>query len=88
MQEFFVSGRVVDFVISIMVIECIALVLLSRSTGKGLTLPEIFWNTLAGLGLLLALRSALTGDPWLATALWLLTALAGHLGDLMQRYRF
>jgi hypothetical protein len=88
LEEFFVSGRVVDFVIAFMAVECAVLTLHSRSTGKGLTLPEIAWNALAGIGLLLALRNALTGGPWMSTALWLLTALAGHLGDLMQRYRF
>jgi hypothetical protein len=88
LEEMFASGRMVDFVIGFMLIECVALLALSRSTGRGLTPPEIFWNALAGLGLLLALRNALTGGPWLSTALWLLTALAGHLGDLLQRYRF
>jgi hypothetical protein len=88
LEELFASGRIVDFIIGFMLIESVALLAHSRSTGRGLTPPEIFWNVLAGLGLLMALRNSLTAGPWLSTALWLLTALVGHLGDLLQRYRF
>lgn len=70
-----------------MVLECAALWLYRRATGQGLTLQEIVWNAAAGLGLLLALRNALTAGPWMWTALWLLAALCGHLGDLRLRWQ-
>jgi hypothetical protein len=40
---------------------------------------------LAGLFLLLALRTALIGSSWQVVALWLLAALIAHLIDLWQR---
>jgi hypothetical protein len=40
---------------------------------------------LAGAGLLLALRAALTGAAWHMIAAWLLAGLAAHLFDLYLR---
>jgi hypothetical protein len=43
-------------------------------------------NLLAGAGLLLALRAALTHQPMTTVAVWLLVGLAGHLADLALRW--
>ena len=42
---------------------------------------------LAGVGILLALRSALTGGAWTSVAGWLAGALVAHLADVARRWR-
>jgi hypothetical protein len=87
LEQLFSNGRIVDLVVLFMVIECAGIALFHRATGRGLALPELAWNAAAGLGLMMALRNALTGGDWTFTAVWLAAALAGHLGDLRLRWR-
>jgi len=44
-------------------------------------------NALAGIGILLALRAALTGAAWTSVAGWLAGALVAHLADVARRWR-
>ena len=87
METLFASGHIVDAIALIMAIELIVLLAYKRISGRGIAPAQIICNAAAGLGLLLALRSALTGLPWPSTAAWLLAALCGHLADLKVRWQ-
>ena len=87
MEQLFATGRITELIAVFMVLECLALALYHRVSGRGVTVREIVANTAAGLGLLLALRSALTGAPWWWIAGFLAVALGGHLADLSARWR-
>ena len=78
MSELFASGRIVDLILLLLVVEVAALHAYRRSTGGGIAVVDIVMNNLAGAGLLLALRAALTGSPWTLIALWLLAAFAAY----------
>ncbi len=86
MQEFFSSGRVVDLVLLVMVIEAIVLGLHHRRTGRGIAFVDMLANLASGFCLLLALRAALGGMswPWIGAALT--ASFAGHLLDVSRRW--
>jgi hypothetical protein len=85
--ELFATGRIVDLVLALMVLEGIVLVAYHRTTGRGLAPVGLLANLLAGVCLLLALRAALIGASWRWIALALAAALLAHLADLWRRWR-
>jgi hypothetical protein len=85
--ELFAGGRIVDIILLLMLLEGIALLVYHYKTRRGLTPIAVISNLLAGGFLLLALRAALSAAGWQWIALWLLLALAGHLLDLLMRWR-
>ena len=86
MNALIASGLLIDFIIVLMILELAVLAWLSQRRGRGLSLPALACNAVAGIGLLLALRAALTGS--LATVpVWLLVGGLGHAADLLQRSR-
>lgn len=87
MAELFASGRIVDLIVAVMLVEAVALFVYHRMTGRGLDLPDILIVLVPGLCLLFALRAALTVQSWSVIALWLLAALVTHLADLWRRQR-
>lgn len=87
MDELFSSGRVVDIALAALALEAAVLTVVYRRTGRGLSWPVLWPNLLAGAGLLLALRGALTGAHWRWVALALLVALGANLLDLRVRSR-
>jgi hypothetical protein len=80
LADLFATGRIVDGILALTVLEGCFLVLWRRRTDLLITL-------LAGLGLLAALRLALAGAAWPWLALALLAALAAHVADLARRWR-
>lgn len=85
MNEFFHSGRVVDCILALMLIEWIVMILV-RNKGLAMFKPlDAAVNIGAGAALLLALRQALRGLAWHSVALWLVVALGFHLWDLTLR---
>jgi hypothetical protein len=86
MQALFDSGRIVDLILALMAFEALALAVLFARTRSGVRLRRLLPNLLAGAGLLLALRAALTAQPFPVTAAWLLLGLLGHLVDLALRW--
>lgn len=86
MSALFASGRIVDLILALTVLEAIAVTLYSRRTGRGVKGANLLPNLLAGACLLLAVRGALTGSSWTRIALSLLGALLAHLADLRQRW--
>ncbi|MHA7816078.1 MAG: hypothetical protein ACX93N_06350 [Pseudohaliea sp.] len=80
MEGWFVSGRIVDALLALVLLEAI----LFYRAGRGRALLP---NLAAGACLLLALRAALTGAPpgWLG--LWLAFAGVAHGLDVAGRWR-
>jgi hypothetical protein len=87
MSELLASGRIVDLILALMVLEGIVLIAYNRRTGRGVAPVDLLVNLFAGACLLLALRAALTGLWWRWTALWLAAALLAHLADLWRRWQ-
>lgn len=85
MRDLFASGRVVDVILTLVVVEAVALEGWRRLTGRGLALRALIANLLAGGFLLLALRAALVGADWTWVAASLFAALLAHLADLATR---
>lgn len=84
-EALFASGRLIDFILVLVVLEAAALWLYARAGRRALAFADVVWNLLAGACLLLALRAALAeaGWPWLAAFLTL--ALIAHVADLRRR---
>ena len=85
MHELFESGRVVDGILILMVVEFFCL-LRFRPGFKGRSLLGLAMNFAAGAALLLALRAALTNSWWPVVSFYLGVALVAHLLDLFARY--
>lgn len=86
MADLFASGRIVDGIVILMLVELVALAAVRKKTQRGLSAPKLFMNLAAGVALLLSLRAALTDHPWQAVALWLFVALIAHVVDLRLRW--
>lgn len=87
MSEFFASGRAIDLVLLVMLLEGLLLGVLFRRRGIGVVPADLLPMLLAGACLLLALRAALTQAPWPWVAGWVTLALFAHLADLRRRWR-
>ena len=85
MAALFASGRIVDLILVLTVLEGVALAWWRRRTGRGPPTTALFGNILAGVCLLLALRVALTGGWWGWIALALFAGLLAHVFDLSRR---
>jgi hypothetical protein len=84
--EWILSGRIVDLILILVLIEIGFLAFWRRVTGRGFPLPDVIGNVIAGVFLLLSLRAALTDSPWAWVAAGLVAALIGHLYDLWRRW--
>ncbi len=85
MAELFGSGRIVDLILALVLLEAVVLQGYRTVTGRGPNPSELLGNLLAGACLLLALRVALTGGDWRWLALCLGAAGLAHLADLRLR---
>jgi hypothetical protein len=79
MAALFASGRIIDAILLLTVLEA-GFLLWRRRADLVLTL-------LSGLGVMVALRLALAGADWRWLALALLASLAAHVADLKRRWR-
>jgi hypothetical protein len=90
MAALFASGRIIDAILALVVLEGLLLAWLCRRRAAsflGLSLPALLANLASGAALMLALRAALVGAPWIAVAAWMLAGLVAHLADLGLRVR-
>jgi hypothetical protein len=87
MAELFESGRLVDLILVLTVIEAVCLVLYWRSRGRGIAPLDLLPNLFAGAFLLLALRLALGGAGWELCCGSLAAAGVSHVVDLGRRRR-
>lgn len=87
MAELLASGRLVDLIIALVVIEIVVLFLYRALTGRGIALSDLLPNILAGAFLLIALRFALSDAGWMPICLSLTAAGLAHVIDLTRRWR-
>jgi len=87
MAELFATGRVVDLILALMVLEALVLVVLWARTARGVPPLSLIVNLAAGACLLLALRAALTDSGAVVTGGLLALALVVHLADLALRWQ-
>lgn len=87
MRELFASVGLVELIVALVVLEGVFLVAYHRATGRGIAPAGVLGNLLAGLFLLLALRSVMIDAAWGWLALFLALALIAHLGDLWYRWQ-
>jgi hypothetical protein len=85
MSELFASGRVVDLIVVLVILEGVALAAYHRRTGRGIGPRALWWNLVAGCALLFALRNALMHAEWPAISACLLVAFGAHVADLRKR---
>jgi hypothetical protein len=76
----------IDIAIAITLLECVALLAYHRFTGRGVVPRDVLPNMAAGLALMVALRSALTGAGWAWVAASLALAGLAHVADLRRRW--
>jgi hypothetical protein len=87
MAQLFASGRIIDLILLLLVVQTLALALWNQRTGRGIPPGELLGFLLAGACLMLALRTALTGGHWRMVALWLALAGVAQAFDLWRRWR-
>ena len=87
MAELFASGRIIDVIIVLMLVEGAVLAWWHARTGRGIAPRQLAGLLPAGGFLLLAVRAALTGEAWPWCAGFLLLGLVAHLADLVVRWR-
>ena len=85
MTGLFASGRIIDVILVLMLLEGLVLLVLFRRTGKGMAPLDYLVNALPGACLMLALRAALVGAGWVWVAGALLAALLMHWLELWRR---
>lgn len=85
MQDLFASGRIIDIIAVLVLVELAALAIHHYVTGRGLDPRAILANLAAGLSLMLAVRAALVGAEWTWIAGCLIAALIAHVADLASR---
>jgi hypothetical protein len=83
LEALFESGRIVTLILVAVALEAAVLLWLLRRAGR--LAFGVAANLAAGACLLMAVRSALAGEPWPSTALWLALSLPAHLLDLGLR---
>ena len=83
----FASGRVVDVILALVVLEAAALLAWHRRTGGGVAPRVLLPTLLAGGFLLVAMRLALADAPWPAVGAALLAGLLAHVMDLRGRWK-
>ncbi|QZH76761.1 MAG: hypothetical protein JY451_15675 [Erythrobacter sp.] len=78
-MEFFASGRAVDVVLAVILIETVYLL------WRGWRVSDLALLLLPAVLMLLALRAALVGADWIWIALPLALSFPVHLADLSRR---
>jgi hypothetical protein len=87
LAELFASGRIINFIVLLLVLESVAVLAAQRLLKRSLGWLAISVGLCAGLALLLALRESLLGARWQAVAAWLAAAFVAHLFDLHIRLK-
>ena len=87
MANLFASGRLVDFILVVVVLEAAFLLLYWSRARRGIAPLDLLPNLCAGAFLLLALRVTLAGGGWLMVSLCLSAAGLAHLIDVYRRWR-
>ncbi len=86
MDTLFASGRIIDAILVLVLLEGLALLAWHRRTGQGPGPTAVIANLGAGALLLLAVRAALADAGWPVAAMLLGAAGLAHLFDLRCRW--
>lgn len=86
MTEAFASAPTIDWILALVGLEALGVALLRFASGRGPALLPFFATLLAGVFLLLALRSALAGSSANWIVVCLMAGLFAHLADLVLRW--
>ncbi|MBK5929030.1 hypothetical protein [Halochromatium salexigens] len=86
MAELFTSGKIIDIILMLVLLEMAVLALAHRITNRTPRLMTLLPNLVAGFLLLLSLRAAIADLGWGLIALPLGLALLAHLVDLAGRW--
>jgi hypothetical protein len=81
------DGRLLEWVVALMVVEGAVLLWWWRRTGGGLPASGVLCLLASGIFLMLAVRAALVGAGTDAIAVWLLAAFGAHIADLVVRWQ-
>ncbi len=84
MDQWVLSGKLVQLVMAITAIEVVALFVYRRITGRGIAPKDYFLNVVSGLFLMMAVWFALSRQTD-AIALFLTAAGAAHMADLLLK---
>ncbi len=87
MTELFSGGKIVDLALAVIALEFVALLVMSRRDPRGVRALDLAGQLLAGVMLLLAVRSALTHSDERWTILFLSASFPAHVFDLIRRRR-
>jgi hypothetical protein len=87
MADLFASGRLVDFILVVVVLEASALLVYWARSRRGIAPLDLLPNLCAGAFLLLTLRATLAGGGWKTASLCLAAAGLAHLTDVYRRWR-
>lgn len=87
MADLFASGRLVDLILVVVVLEAISLLVYWSRAQRGIAPLDLLPNLCAGAFLLLALRATLAGSGWMLASLFLAAAGLAHLTDVYRRWR-
>lgn len=85
LASLFASGRIIDVILGLVMLEAVALVAWRVHGGGGLLLPPFFCNLASGAALMLAVRAALIGSDWTVVAFCLFASLMAHVGEVALR---
>ena len=86
-SDFLDTPRLVDLILVMTALECVALLAYTARTGRGIRAADLLPNLLAGACLILALRLAASGAEWTVVGPCMLASLVAHLADLKRRWR-
>jgi hypothetical protein len=87
MNDLFVTGRVADVILALMILEAVVLAVHFLKTRRGPSPGQFGYNLAAGACLVLAFRAAITGARWEAIATLLAASGVAHSMDLWRRLR-
>lgn len=87
LRELILSGRIIDIVVGVLLLELVAISILYRTRGTGIAPYPLLVNIGAGGSLALAIKASLTGAGWQWIAGWLVASLVFHVLDLSTRWR-
>jgi hypothetical protein len=87
MADLFANGRLVDFILVVVVLEAAVLLVYWSRARRGIAPRDLLPNLCAGVFLLLALRATLAGSGWMLACFFLAAAGLAHLTDVTQRWR-
>lgn len=87
LEQLLQGTRMVDAVIALTLVEGAALVVYRRFKRRGIALSDFGLNLLAGVMLMLALRSNMAESGWTWTAAFLAAAGLLHATDLWMRWK-